>query len=140
MTETLNLEGLEEARASAEATGAQPNIGDVMKKVLSGDNPAKLMNLVGKFTSKLQNEISSGRINQADLLRQTMGMMAGMGGAGNGGASGGNAAAAAAQAEQLLNANPQLRARMQQAQRGGSSARERLQKKLAEKNAPASKK
>ena len=134
MTETLNLEGLEEARASAEASGAQPNIGDVMKKVLSGDNPAKLMNLVGKFTSKLQNEISSGRINQADLLRQTMGMMAGMGGAGNGGASGGGAAAMAAQAEQILNSNPQLRARMQQ--RGGSSTRERLQKKLAEKNAP----
>ena len=134
MTETLNLEGLDEARASAEAGGQQPNIGDVMKKVLSGDNPAKLMNLVGKFTSKLQNEISSGRLNQADLLRQTMGMMASMQPQGGGTSGAGNASAMAAQAEQLLNGNPQLRARMQQAARG-SSMKERLQKKLADKNA-----
>lgn len=51
------------------------NVADVFKKFMSGDNPAKLMNLVGKFGNRLQKDISNGKINQEDLLRQTQQMM-----------------------------------------------------------------
>ena len=60
--------------------GEPKDVGDAFKKFMSGDNPAKLMNLVTKFGSKLQNDISSGKLNQKDLLKQTLGMMGGMGG------------------------------------------------------------
>jgi len=48
---------------------------DMFGKFMSGDNPAKFVGLVQKFGSKLQNEIASGRIDQGQLLRDTMQMM-----------------------------------------------------------------
>lgn len=54
-------------------------IGDVFKNFMSGDNPKKLMGLVGKFGNKLQKDISAGKIDQKDLLRQTSQMMGNLG-------------------------------------------------------------
>lgn len=55
------------------------NVGEVFKNFMSGDNPSKLMNLVGKFGNRLQKDISAGKINQEDLLKQTQQMMGGNG-------------------------------------------------------------
>ena len=51
------------------------NVGDVFKKFMSGDNPTKFMNMVQKFGSKIQNEISSGKIDQNKLMKETFQMM-----------------------------------------------------------------
>lgn len=55
------------------------NIGDAFKTFMSGDNASKLMNLVGKFGNRLQNDIAKGNINQQELMRETTQMMGGMG-------------------------------------------------------------
>ena len=70
--------------ADMEKDGKPQNIGDAMSKFMSGNNPAKLMGLVGKFGNKLQQEVQKGSINPAELLKQTMGAMGGMGGMGGG--------------------------------------------------------
>ena len=70
--------------ADMEKEGKPQNIGDAMSKFMTGNNPAKLMGLVGKFGSKLQQEVQKGSINPAELLKQTMGAMGGMGGMGGG--------------------------------------------------------
>ena len=63
--------------AEMEKGGQPQNIGDALGRFMSGNNPAKLMELVGKFGSKLQNEVKNGNINPADLLKQTMGAAGG---------------------------------------------------------------
>ena len=45
------------------------NMGEAFSKFMSGDNPAKLMGLVSKFGNRLQSDISTGKVNQADLLK-----------------------------------------------------------------------
>ena len=70
--------------ADMEKDGKPQNIGDAMSKFMSGNNPAKLMGLVGKFGNKLQQEVQKGSINPAELLKQTMGAMGSMGGMGGG--------------------------------------------------------
>ena len=54
---------------------APQNVGDALGKFMSGDNPAKLMSMVSKFGARLQNDISSGKVNQNDLMKETMQMM-----------------------------------------------------------------
>jgi hypothetical protein len=58
--------------AEMEKDGKPQNIGDALSRFMSGNNPAKLMELVGKFGGKLQTEVKNGNINQADLINQTM--------------------------------------------------------------------
>jgi hypothetical protein len=128
--------------------GEPKDVGDAFKKFMSGDNPAKLMNLVTKFGSKLQNDISSGKLNQKDLLKQTLGMMGGMGGAGAGAAGGSNSADASGanqampnmaqmqqMAQQMAASNPQLVNALKNAGKPHSSAmtKDRLRAKLAQK-------
>jgi hypothetical protein len=72
MAETFDFSSMEQGDAPA-------NIGDAFKKFLSGDNPAKLMGLITKFGSKINSEVASGKLNQTDLLKETMGMMQGLG-------------------------------------------------------------
>ena len=67
MTSTFNFDNVEADETSSPQ--------DIFGKFMSGDNPAKFVGLVQKFGSKLQNEISSGRIDQGQLLRDTMQMM-----------------------------------------------------------------
>jgi len=106
LTETFNLEEMEKQ-------GKPANIGEAIGKFMTGDNPAKLMGLVGKFGAKLQQEVQRGSINPAELLQQTMGAMGpGM-----------------ANMMQNMAANPQMR---QMAQK--QSTRDRLRAKLDKRN------
>jgi hypothetical protein len=120
MTETFDFSSLE---------GEQPsNMGEAFSKFLSGNNPAKLMGLVSKFGSKLQKEVTSGNINQNDLLRDTQKMMSGL--------QGGDATKIKKQAEQMAKSNPALAQQMQQMRKQNQSqgdTRTRLQAKLASK-------
>jgi hypothetical protein len=137
MAETFNFEDI--------AKGEEPkNVGDAFKKFMSGDNPTKLMGLVSKFGSKLQNDISSGKLNQKDLLKQTMGMMNMMGTAGanqtSGGASSSTEQGAVPNinqlqqmAQQMAASNPQMVNALRNAGKPHSvdGAKDRLRAKLA---------
>ena len=102
--------------AEMEKGGQPQNIGDALGKFMSGNNPAKLMELVGKFGNKLQNEVKNGNINPAELLKQTMG-----------------AAGGAENIKNMMN-NPQFKSKMNQAQ-SQNATRDRLRAKLEKKNA-----
>ena len=112
LTETFNF-------AEMEKQGKPANIGEALSKFMSGDNPAKLMGLVGKFGSKLQQEVQRGGINPAELLQQTMGALGG-----NGGAAG------MASMMQQMAQNPQVRQATRQ-----QATRDRLRSKLDAKKA-----
>jgi hypothetical protein len=112
LTETFNFEDMEKE-------GKPANIGEALGKFMSGDNPAKLMGLVGKFGSKLQQEVQRGSINPAELLQQTMGAMGGA-----------NGAAGMANMMQQMAQNPQVRQAARQ-----QATRDRLRAKLDAKKA-----
>ena len=117
MADTFDFSSMEQGDAPA-------NIGDAFKKFLSGDNPAKLMGLITKFGSKINSEVASGKLNQGDLLKETMGMMQGLG----------DPEKVKKQAASFAKANPamaeQLARQQASAQRGGNT-KSRLQAKLA---------
>ena len=102
-----------------EKEGKPANIGDALGKFMSGDNPAKLMELVGKFGSKLQQEVQRGSINPEELLQQTMGALGG----------GGDSVGMANMMQQMAK-NPQVR----QAARK-QAIRDRIRAKLDAKKA-----
>jgi len=102
--------------AEMEKDGKPQNIGDALSKFMSGNNPAKLMELVGKFGGKLQNEVKSGNINPADLLKQTMSVAGGQ-----------------QNLEKMMN-NPQVKNKMNQ-MNSQNATRDRLRAKLDKKNA-----
>ena len=77
MSQTFDFENMQQNVD----TENPPNVGEVFQNFMSGDNPSKLMNLVGKFGNRLQKDIKKGNINQEQLLRQTQQMMGNMGGA-----------------------------------------------------------
>ena len=98
-----------------EKDGKPANIGEALSRFMSGNNPSKLMGLVGKFGSKLQDEVKKGNINPAELLSQTMSA------AGGGGQN----------LQDMLN-NPRAQAQMKEMQKNNSS-RDRMRAKLAAK-------
>ena len=117
MAETFDFSSMEQGDAPA-------NIGDAFKKFLSGDNPAKLMGLITKFGSKINSEVASGKLNQGDLLKETMGMMQGLG----------DPEKVKKQAASFAKANPAMAeqlARQQAASQRGGNTKSRLQAKLA---------
>jgi hypothetical protein len=113
-------------------SGDQPaNMADAFKKLMSGDNPKKIAGLISKFGNKIQSEIASGKLNHADLLKQTTQMMPGMGG--------GNMEELKKQAEKMMKGNPglaaqaeQMRKQQQKAAQGGMT-KDRLRAKLEAK-------
>jgi hypothetical protein len=117
-------------------SGDQPaNMADAFKKLMSGDNPKKIAGLISKFGNKIQGEIASGKLNHADLLKQTTQMMPGMGANG----SNGNMDDLKKQAEKMMKANPglaaqaeQLRKQQQKTSQGGMT-KDRLRAKLEAK-------
>jgi hypothetical protein len=123
--------------------GEPKDVGDAFKKFMSGDNPAKLMNLVTKFGSKLQSDISSGKLNQKDLLKQTLGMMGGMANPTNQQAETGsnqnqtmpNMAQMQQMAQQMAASNPQLVNSLRNAGKphAAGMTKDRLRAKLAQK-------
>jgi hypothetical protein len=117
MAETFDFSSMEQGDAPA-------NIGDAFKKFLSGDNPAKLMALISKFGSKINSEVASGKLNQADLLKETMGMMQGLG----------DPEKVKKQAASFAKSNPAMAeqlARQQAVSQRGGNTKSRLQAKLA---------
>jgi hypothetical protein len=122
MANTFNFDEME-----AEPDGGTPDIGKTLGNFMKGDNPAKFMNLINKFGSKLQTDMKSGKVNQNDLINQTSKMM------GNLEESGISSEDLQKQAAQMFGANSPQVNRVKNNMRG-QSARERLQKKLADKN------
>ena len=106
---TFNFEEMEK-------DGKPKNIGEALSKFMSGNNPAKLMELVGKFGGKLQDEVKKGNINPAKLLKQTM------------------SAAGGSQNIQNMMQNPQMQQHMKSMQ-SNSPTKDRLRAKLDKKNA-----
>ena len=117
MASTFDFSGVEKEEPK--------NMGEAFSKFMSGDNPAKLMGLVSKFGNRLQSDISTGKVNQADLLKDTTAMMAGLQGGG---------ANLKKQAKKMAK-NPQMAQMAQQMarQQGGSSTKDRLRAKLEAK-------
>jgi len=109
---TFNFEEMEK-------DGKPQNIGEALSRFMSGNNPAKLMELVGKFGGKLQDEVKKGNINPAELLKQTM-----------------SAAGGGQNLQNMMN-NPQMQQHMKQMQKQQSAnpTRDRLRAKLEKKNA-----
>lgn len=101
------------------------NVGEAMQNLMQGNNPAKLMNLVNKFGQQLQNDISTGKVKQEDLLKDTMQMMNNL----QQGSQ--NPDLLKKQAEQMLNKNPKLRQQYGQMEQNNKE-RERLKKKIEE--------
>lgn len=125
---TFELPKTEEAAAAA----APPDISQAFQKFMSGDNPAKMMNLIGKYGARLQQDISTGKLNPAQLLQQATKMM-GSGGA-NANPSSGSAPSAANLQEmaQAMGADQAAMNRLKNATRGDAT-KERLRAKLEAK-------
>lgn len=92
----------------------KPDIGKAFQNMMSGDNPKKIMKMVSKFSAKIQKDITNGRMNEQDLLRQTSEMM--------GGADVGK------MAEEMMK-NPKMKNKYETSMRN-QNARDRLRKKL----------
>ena len=110
---TFNFEEMEK-------DGKPQNIGEALSRFMSGNNPAKLMELVGKFGGKLQDEVKKGNINPAELLKQTM------------------SAAGGGQNIQNMMKDPKMQQHMKQMQKQQQSnnpTKDRLRAKLEKKNA-----
>jgi hypothetical protein len=99
MTETFDFKELESDKPT--------NMGEMFGKFLSGDNPAKLMGLVSKFGSKIQNDVMNGNMNQNDLFKDAQKMMSGLKGNDN----------LKKQAQKMAKSNPGLTQQMQQMQK-----------------------
>jgi hypothetical protein len=56
------------------------NVGDVFSNLLSGDNPMKFMNLIQTVGDKINNKVSSGDLDQQDLINEAGKMMGALGG------------------------------------------------------------
>ena len=121
MANTFNFEEME-----GDMENGKADIGSVLGNFMKGDNPAKFMNLINNFGTKLQKDIKSGKVNQNELLNQTNKMM------GNLEQSGVSSDDIQKQAEQMFGSNSPEANRVKNSTRG-QSARERLQKKLADR-------
>ena len=117
MSSTFNFDEMEQNADSENP----PNIGEALNNFMSGDNPKKFMNLIGKFGSKLQNDIKSGKVNHQDLLKQSSQMMSGL-----------STGDMEKQAEQMFGTNSKEVKKLKEKNRG-QAARERLQKKLEDR-------
>lgn len=120
MTDTFDFDEMEKE-------GQPQNVGEALQKFMSGNNPNKLMNMVNKFGTKLQSDISSGKVNQQDLLKETLGMMNNL----QKGAS--NPDVLKKEAEKLIGDNPELKARLNRAH-NSNDTKEKLRQKLEKRN------
>ena len=122
MANTFNFDEIE-----AESENGVPDIGKTLGNFMKGDNPAKFMNLISKFGSKLESDVKSGKVNQKDILNQTSKMM------GNLEDAGVSSEEIQQQASQMFGANSPQANRVKNNMRG-QTTRERLQRKLADRN------
>ena len=122
MANTFNFDEIE-----AESENGVPDIGKTLGNFMKGDNPAKFMNLISKFGSKLESDVKSGKVNQKDILNQTSKMM------GNLEDAGVSSNEIQEQAAKMFGDNSPQANRVKNNMRG-QNARERLQRKLADRN------
>lgn len=106
-----------------EEASAQPDIGQAFQKFMSGDNPAKMMSLIGKYGARLQQDISTGKLNPAQLLQQATKMM------GNNGAGAGTQQPNLQEMAQAMGADQAAMNRLKNATRGDAT-KDRLRAKL----------
>tara|TARA_B100000902_G_C27303493_1_gene914126 strand:- start:600 stop:1937 length:1338 start_codon:yes stop_codon:yes gene_type:complete len=120
-----------------EKDGQPENMGEAFGKFMSGNNPTKLMGLVSKFGNRLQTDISSGKVNHQDLLKDTTSMMQGL----QDGIK--NPNNLKKQAKKMAKNNPKMMAQMQQMQKNmqnnSGSTKDRLRAKLEARKAAAAK-
>ena len=120
-----------------EKDGQPENMGEAFGKFMSGNNPTKLMGLVSKFGNRLQTDISSGKVNHQDLLKDTTSMMQGL----QDGIK--NPNNLKKQAKKMAKKNPKMMAQMQQMQKNmqnnSGSTKDRLRAKLEARKAAAAK-
>ena len=126
--EMANTFNFDEMEAETDNDTGAPDIGKTLGNFMKGDNPAKFMNLINKFGNQLQNDVSSGKVNQNDLLKETSKMMGNLEG------SGISSEDIQSQAEKMFGANSPQSNKVKNNMKA-QSTRERLQKKLADKNA-----
>lgn len=111
-------------------TTTHPDIGQAFQKFMSGDNPAKMMSLIGKYGARLQQDISTGKLNPAQLLQQATKMM------GNNGTGTGTGAGVQQpnlqEMAQAMGADQAAMNRLKNATRGDAT-KERLRAKLEAK-------
>jgi len=119
-----------------EKDGQPENMGEAFGKFMSGNNPQKLMGLVSKFGNRLQSDISSGKVNHQDLLKDTTSMMQGL----QDGIK--NPNNLKKQAKKMAKKNPKMMAQMQQMQKNmqnnSGSTKDRLRAKLEARKAASS--
>lgn len=120
-----------------EKDGQPENMGEAFGKFMSGNNPTKLMGLVSKFGNRLQTDISSGKVNHQDLLKDTTSMMQGL----QDGIK--NPNNLKKQAKKMAKNNPKMMAQMQQMQKNmqnnSGNTKDRLRAKLEARKATAAK-
>ena len=116
MEETLGLENVE-GLSNEDGT---PNMAKAMSHLMSGDNPQKMAQMIGKMTGKLQKELQSNPNAQGDLLKQATEMM-------------GVDPNLVQNLTQMMGGNTAQVNRAREATRN-ETARQRLRKKLDEKN------
>lgn len=61
------------------------NVDDVLKNIMSGDNPMKFMNLLQTVGKKIQDKVESSELDQEKLIEEATTMMSQMGGGLGGG-------------------------------------------------------
>jgi hypothetical protein len=110
------------------ATEEKPDMSSTLKQFLSGDNPAKMMNLISKYGTRLQKDLENGKINPASLLQQASQMMGGSTGASPSGMPN------LQQMAEMLGADKGAQNRVKNATRA-QSTRDRLKQKLENRNA-----
>ena len=66
------------AKSIASELKTEENINDNDISSLMGNNGKGLGALIGKITGKIDNEIKSGRVSHADLLKDAQSMMGGV--------------------------------------------------------------
>ena len=106
----------------------KPDMSSTLKQFLSGDNPAKMMNLISKYGTRLQKDLENGKINPASLLQQASQMMGGSAGASPSGMPN------LQQMAEMLGADKGAQNRVKNATRA-QSTRDRLKQKLENRNA-----
>lgn len=134
-------------------TANPPDMSRAFQNFMSGDNPSKMMGLIGKYGARLQQDIAKGKLNPATLLQQASSLMGNAAtrpqstqeAAANGGTaspagmaaldpSRGPSVAQLQEVAKSMGLDAAAMNRLKQATRGDST-RERLKAKLAAKNA-----
>jgi hypothetical protein len=120
------------APPSGENASNPPDMSQAFQNFMSGDNPAKMMSLIGKYGARLQQDISSGKLNPSQLLQQASKLMGNNGGGGAGAGMATPSAESLQEMAQAMGADKAAMNRLKNATKGDNT-RERLRAKLEAK-------